>query len=63
MKVISVVTDGAPNMAKMRKDLFTGFQDKNSCIFVYACQAHVLNLFSKELDKEFRDTTSKVFFV
>lgn len=61
VNVVAVVTDGANNMVKMRNDLALNLiQDKGQTLFVYGCQAHLLNLISKELDKLYNECTNKV---
>ena len=46
--VVSIVTDNASNMEKMRAKIL------DTSVFTYGCQAHVLNLIAKDLleDKE-----------
>lgn len=47
-------------MAKMRIDIEAEFSERDTRLYVYPCQAHVLNLICKELDKGFSETTSQV---
>ena len=64
VKIISVVTDGAPNMVKMRntiEDQIRGNQYRP--IYIYGYQAHLLNLISKELDKDFNKCTDKISLI
>ena len=53
--VVGVVTDGAANMNRMRNELRL-----DQFVYTYSCQAHLLNLICKQLDKVFFTTTSKV---
>lgn len=59
VKIVGIVTDGAANMVSMR-DCFKLNQTNQRNFFTYGCQSHVLNLFTKELDRLYKDKTSKV---
>jgi hypothetical protein len=57
VRVVAVVTDGAPNMACMRE----GLERENTeikRIQTYRCQAHLINLIAKEIEKLFHPTIS-----
>ena len=64
VKIISGVTDGAPNILKMRntiEDQIRGNQYRP--INIYGCQAHLLNLISIEIDKDFIKFTYNLSFI
>lgn len=50
--VKSVVTDSAPNMAKMRRMLQEKEKDSGIDIIAYGCSAHLMNLLAKDLNVE-----------
>ena len=60
VKIISVVTDGAPNMVKMRNTIEDQIcRNQYRPIYIYGCQAHLFNLISKKFDKDCNKCTDK----
>ena len=59
IKIYSVVTDNASNMAKMRQLIYSD----NEILHTYGCQAHAINLVAKDVSKMCKDSVSKVVAV
>ena len=60
VKIVSIVTDKAPNMEGMRVDLKSEFSGRGRRLYAYRCQAHLINLIFKEINKNFKTETLKV---